>query len=121
MKESALLFNVLIIAGFLNLIIGCYDTIRSIKILKTWFSSKGYARYWRSEMVAGIVTGFSTSIITVCFIRTLQHLKSWLPQAINTVHIKRVCFLLVYFSVMGWLASHYWRRLSIPFIKAFNY
>ncbi|MBA0611300.1 hypothetical protein Godav_011998 [Gossypium davidsonii] len=82
---------------------------------------KGYARYWRSEVIAGIVTGFSASIITISFIRTLQHMKSWLPQAINTVLIKRVCFLLVYFSVMGWLASHYWRRLSIPFIKAFNY
>ncbi|MBA0709611.1 hypothetical protein Golax_024637, partial [Gossypium laxum] len=82
---------------------------------------KGYARYWRSEVIAGIVTGFSASVITISFIRTLQHMKSWLPQAINTVLIKRVCFLLVYFSVMGWLASHYWRRLSIPFIKAFNY
>ncbi|XP_017640682.1 uncharacterized protein LOC108482088 [Gossypium arboreum] len=95
--------------------------ILSIKILKSWFSSEGYARYWKSEAIAGIVTGFSTSIITISFIRTLQHMKSWLPQAINTLHIKRVCFLLVYFSVMGWLASHYWRRLSIPFIKAFNY
>ncbi|KAB2070511.1 hypothetical protein ERO13_A08G150100v2 [Gossypium hirsutum] len=95
--------------------------ILSIKILKSWFSSEGYARYWKSEAIAGIVTGFSTSIITISFIRTLQHMKSWLPQAINTLHIKRVCFLLVYFSVMGWLASRYWRRLSIPFIKAFNY
>ncbi|KAA3469302.1 Exopolysaccharide production negative regulator [Gossypium australe] len=120
-EESVLLFHVLINAGFLNLNIGCHDTIRSIKILKSWFSSEGYARYWRSEVIAGIVTGFSTSIITISFIRTLQHMKSWLPQAINTVHKKRVCFLLVYFSVMGWLASHYWRRLSIPFIKAFNY
>ncbi|TYJ23080.1 hypothetical protein E1A91_A08G167100v1 [Gossypium mustelinum] len=95
--------------------------ILSIKILKSWFSSEGYARYWKSEAIAGIVTGFSTSIITISFIRTLQHMKSWLPQAINTLHIKGVCFLLVYFSVMGWLASRYWRRLSIPFIKAFNY
>ncbi|PPR94588.1 hypothetical protein GOBAR_AA26087 [Gossypium barbadense] len=87
---------------------------RSIKILKSWFSSEGYARYWKSEAIAGIVTGFSTSIITISFIRTLQHMKSWLPQAINTLHIKRVCFLLVYFSVMGWLASRYWRRLTFP-------
>ncbi|KAG4134662.1 hypothetical protein ERO13_D08G171200v2 [Gossypium hirsutum] len=64
--------------------------ILSIKILKSWFSSKGYARYWRSEVIAGIVTGFSASIITISFIRTLQHMKSWLPQAINTVLIKRV-------------------------------
>ncbi|XWS49450.1 hypothetical protein CRYUN_Cryun12cG0004700 [Craigia yunnanensis] len=95
--------------------------IISTKILQSWFSSKGRARYWRWEIIAGVVTGFSTSIITISVVRILQHMKSWLPQVINTVYIKRVCFLLVYFSVMGWLASQYWRRLNIPMIKVYNY
>ncbi|XWS62262.1 hypothetical protein CRYUN_Cryun07bG0195100 [Craigia yunnanensis] len=95
--------------------------IISTKILRSWFSSKGRPRYWRWETIAGVLTGFSTSIITISFVRILQHIKSWLPQAINTVHIKRVCFLIVYFSVMGWLASQYWRRLNIPVIKVYNY
>ena len=103
------------------LIIGCYDTIRSTKILQSWFSSKGRPRYWRWDVIAGVVTGFSTSIITISFVRILQHMKSWLPQATNTVRIKRVCVLLVYFSVMGWLAFQYWRRLNIPVIKVYNY
>ncbi|KAG8486502.1 hypothetical protein CXB51_019861 [Gossypium anomalum] len=85
---------------------------RSIKILKSWFSSEGYARYWRSELIAGIVTGFSTSIITISFIRTLQHMKSWLPQAINTLHIKRVCFLLLSLSKDVSLSGYliYWNN-----------
>ncbi|XVF13751.1 hypothetical protein REPUB_Repub08aG0234600 [Reevesia pubescens] len=95
--------------------------IISTNILQSWFSSVGRARYWRWETIAGVVTGFSTSIITISFIRILQHMKSWLPQAINTVHIKGVCFLLVYFSVMCWLASQYWRRLNIPLIRVYNY
>ncbi|KAK8496857.1 hypothetical protein V6N12_066060 [Hibiscus sabdariffa] len=95
--------------------------IISTKILRSWFSDEGSTRYLGQEIKAGIVTGFLTSIITISFVKLLKHMKSWLPQAINTVHIKRVCFLSVYFSVMGWLASHYWRSLSIHFIKAFNY
>ncbi|EOY25327.1 Uncharacterized protein TCM_016676 isoform 2 [Theobroma cacao] len=93
----------------------------SSKIVYSWLSSKGRGIYWRWETIAGVVTGFSTSIITISFIRILQHMKSWLPQALNTVHIKRVCFLLVYVSVMGWLVSQYWRRLNIPLINVYNY
>ncbi|XP_021299557.1 uncharacterized protein LOC110428155 [Herrania umbratica] len=95
--------------------------IISTKILYSWLSSKGRAIYWKWETIAGVVTGFSTSIITISFIRILQHMKSWLPQALNTVHTKRACFLLVYFSVMGWLVSQYWRRLNIPVINVYNY
>lgn len=95
--------------------------IISTKILRSWISSKGRSRYWRWETIAGVVTGFSTSIITISFVRILQHMKSWLPQAINAVHIKRFCFLLVYFSVMGWLASQYWKRLNIPITEVYNY
>ncbi|PPD98178.1 hypothetical protein GOBAR_DD04810 [Gossypium barbadense] len=81
---------------------------RSIKILKSWFSSKGYARYWRSEVIAGIVTGFSASIITISFIRTLQHMKSWLPQAINTVLIKRAAliFYVLFSPGNGFALTH---------------
>ncbi|XP_022772211.1 uncharacterized protein LOC111314855 [Durio zibethinus] len=95
--------------------------IISTKILQSWFSSDGRAIYLRWEAIAGAVTGFSTSIITISFVRILQLMKSRLPQAVNTVHIKRVCFLLVYFSVLGWLAFQYWRRLNIPVIRVYNY
>ncbi|KAK8485917.1 hypothetical protein V6N13_145299 [Hibiscus sabdariffa] len=95
--------------------------IISTRILRSWFSSKGRARYLRWETIAGVVTGFSTSIITISFIRILQHIKSSLPEAINTARVKRVCFLVVYFSFVCWLTSQYWRRLNIPLIRVYNY
>ncbi|KAG4156472.1 hypothetical protein ERO13_D03G177900v2 [Gossypium hirsutum] len=95
--------------------------IRSTKILRSWFLGEGRARYWRWETIAGVITGFSTSIITISFVRILQHMKSLFPEAINTAPIKRVCFLVVYFSVICWLASQYWKRLNIPLIRVYKY
>lgn len=107
-------------AAFLCLIIVVL-MIRSTKILQSWFSGEGRARYWRWETIAGVITGFSTSIITISFVRILQRMKSLLPEAINTARIKRVCFLVVYFSVICWLASQYWKRLNIPLIRVYKY
>jgi hypothetical protein len=98
-------------------------SILSIKILQSWISSRGRAKFWRWEMVAGIVTGFSTSLITISLIRLIHQMKSWLPhlcaprllpQAVNTVHLKRAGFLVVYFSVVIWLAMQYGKRLGLP-------
>ncbi|KAL4279807.1 hypothetical protein GQ457_03G022320 [Hibiscus cannabinus] len=61
---------------------------------------RGRARYLRWETIAGVVIEFSTSIITISVTRILQHLKSSLPEAINTTNIKRVYFLVVYVSVV---------------------
>ncbi len=110
---------------FLNyiLIIGGSYNVRSIKILQSWISSRERAKFWRWEMVAGIVTGFSTSLITISLIRLIHQMKSWLPhlcaprllpQAVNTVHLKRAGFLVVYFSVVIWLAMQYGKRLGLP-------
>ncbi|GLT61487.1 hypothetical protein SLA2020_341900 [Shorea laevis] len=88
------------------------------RILDSWFSSKGRASYWRWETVAGAVTGFSTSLITISFFRVLQQTKSWLPR----INLTRICFLLqsLYISFMGWLACQYWKRLNLPAIKKFE-
>ncbi|GLU05289.1 hypothetical protein SLE2022_223970 [Rubroshorea leprosula] len=86
------------------------------RILDSWFSSKGRASYWRWETVAGAVTGFSTSLITISFFRVLQQTKYWLPR----VNLTRICFLLLYVSFMGWLACQYWKRLNLPAIKKFE-
>ena len=109
---------------FLNylIIIGGSYNVRSIKILQSSFSSRGGAKYWRWEMIAGVVTGFSTSLITISFIRLIHQMKLWLrhiwsprvlPQAVNTVHLKRAGFLVIYFSVVIWLAMQYGKRLGI--------
>ncbi|XP_038716769.1 uncharacterized protein LOC120010135 isoform X2 [Tripterygium wilfordii] len=92
--------------------------VRSTKILRSWVSNKkGRAVYWRWETIAGVITGFLTSLITISFVKVL----SWLPRlarmiagAVNRVCLKRACFLVAYFSFMGWLAVQYGKRLGFP-------
>ncbi|XP_034888320.1 uncharacterized protein [Populus alba] len=86
------------------------------------FWEKGKASYWRWETIAGVITGFSTSIITISFIKFLQYIKSWLRLTsvarifshANIVFFKRACFLVAYFSFMGWLTIQYAKRFGLP-------
>ncbi|KDP39747.1 hypothetical protein JCGZ_02767 [Jatropha curcas] len=104
----------------------------SVKILKSFFDrKKGKHNYWRWETIAGIVTGFSTSLISISCIRFLHHMKFRLSQTyiaqmvmktIKMVFFKRACFLLAYLSIVGWLLIQYGKRLGIPEIyRAYNY
>lgn len=95
---------------------------RSTKILQSWLSSKDKSKYWRWEMVAGVITGFSTSLISISFVMLLQQIKSSLPglttvrsvlQSFFRVPFSRACFLAVYLFVVGWLAFQYWKRLGL--------
>lgn len=92
------------------------------KILYSWFANTRAARYWKWEMVAGVLAGFSTSLITISIVRILQQMKSWFPRAssagilrqvIYRASVRRACFLLVYFSAIGWLVAQYWRRFGL--------
>ncbi|KAB5564306.1 hypothetical protein DKX38_004360 [Salix brachista] len=91
---------------------------------------KGKASYWRWETIAGVIAGFSTSIITISFIKILQYIKP-LPRVTsvarmfsraNLVFFKRACFLVAYFSFMGWLTIQYGKRLGLPEIyRVYNF
>ncbi|KAF8107605.1 hypothetical protein N665_0119s0068 [Sinapis alba] len=96
------------------------------RLLQSWFSVNGRRKYWRYDVIAGIVSGFSTSIITVFIVRILRHAKSWFPRAccsvrsklskVNVlVQMRRACLVVVYFSILGWMATQY---LKILFPKA---
>ena len=70
-------------------------------------------------MIAGIVSGFSTSIITVFIVRILiletceilvpssLLFKSQLSKVNVLVQVKRACLVVVYFSILGWMATQY--------------
>ncbi|KAG2245339.1 hypothetical protein Bca4012_079980 [Brassica carinata] len=96
------------------------------KLLQSWLSVNGRRKYWRYDVIAGIVSGFSTSILTVFIVRILRHAKSWFPRACCSVRsqlskvnllvqVKRACLVVVYFSILGWMATQY---LKILFPKA---
>ncbi|XP_062029981.1 uncharacterized protein LOC133745839 [Rosa rugosa] len=97
--------------------------ILSTKILRSWFLSQEPALYWRWETIIGLVTGFSTALISISFFKLMQLLKSQLPQisarrmltqSISVVLFRRTCFLVAYISFMGWLAIEFGKRLGLP-------
>ncbi|KAJ4729111.1 Exopolysaccharide production negative regulator [Melia azedarach] len=93
--------------------------ILSMKMLQSWFASKRKSKYWKWETVVGVTTGFLTSLITISIARILQQMKSWiLARVFNIIRIKRACFLVVYLSVMGWLAIQYGKKLGL--LKIFH-
>ncbi|KAK6947317.1 hypothetical protein RJ641_000790, partial [Dillenia turbinata] len=87
-------------------------SVLSTRVLPSWFFSRR-GRYWRWETAAGVVSGFFTSLISISLVRILQLLKPrlcqifamrTLPLAALKTHFKQGCFLVVYFSFVGWLA-----------------
>lgn len=68
-------------------------------------------------MLAGLVTGFLTSLITITVLRLLQPLIPWMLRYFTArffIHLNRACFLVAYFSFVGWLIIQYGKRLSLP-------
>lgn len=96
--------------------------LRAMEMVNSWFSDKRRTNNWKWGAIAGLVTGFSTSLISITFIRFLQQLlssvyqsfKTWVfPRRVNAVLIRRACFLLAYLSFVAWLAIEYGKRLGL--------
>lgn len=94
----------------------------AMEMVISWLSTRGRTKRWRWEALAGVVTGFLTSLISITFIRVLQLLLSslyhsftkWIfPCRANAVLIRRTCFLLAYLSFVAWLAIEYGKRLGL--------
>ncbi|CAJ2647015.1 unnamed protein product [Trifolium pratense] len=93
------------------------------------FSDKGRrAKYWRWEILVGVISGIATSLITVTFIMFLKLLLSslrrpfaaWiLSWRVNAVLIRRTCFLVAYISFVAWLAIEYGKKLGLMGIFRF--
>lgn len=111
----------------ISLIICPFD--RSTRLLQSWVASRGRSKYWRWETVAGIITGFSTSLISISLVRILHQVKSCLPRilkrlilsAVKSVRFRRAFFLVTYIIFMGWLAIEYGRRLGVSKIYTVYY
>ncbi|CAN6712099.1 unnamed protein product [Malus baccata var. baccata] len=92
--------------------------ILATKILHAWIFSQKRSVFCRWETIAGVVSGFSTSIISIFFVRLLQQMKFRLPQIlaarVRTISFRRTCLLVAYISFVGWLAIQYGKRLGLP-------
>lgn len=92
----------------------------SSRVLISWFGSLGRVRRWRWDVVAGVLTGFSTSLISISLVRLLHQVLTPIHRIFATltlplaVRLKQVCFLVAYFSFVGWLAIEYGKRIGLP-------
>ncbi|KAL3738576.1 hypothetical protein ACJRO7_020017 [Eucalyptus globulus] len=46
------------------------------EIFKSWLTGKIRAKYWKWETIVGVITGFSTSLISMSLIKLFQQIKS---------------------------------------------
>ncbi|XP_057478699.1 uncharacterized protein LOC130766039 [Actinidia eriantha] len=91
--------------------------ILSPRILESWFARNGRAWFKKWEAIAGVITGFLTSLISITLIRVLQQLKSSLPPICGVrmlSSLKRACLFVAYFSLVGWLVIQYGKKLGLP-------
>ncbi|KAL3738574.1 hypothetical protein ACJRO7_020015 [Eucalyptus globulus] len=81
------------------------------EIFKSWVTGKIRAKYWILETIVGVVPGFSTSLISMSFIRLFQQIKSrhWSRPTRNlpcTVKCKPIeaCLFVCGICIFYWLA-----------------
>lgn len=95
------------------------------RILKSWLAGEASIRIWRWDIIAGLLTGFSTSLISITLVGLIRQLKSFisrihtvrtLPLRFNTILLKRACLLVVYISFMSWVTVQYVKRLGLPWM-----
>ncbi|GAB4834821.1 hypothetical protein Ancab_033089 [Ancistrocladus abbreviatus] len=96
--------------------------ILSARMFYAWLSSQDIANGMGLGMIAGAASGFLTSIISVGLFKMLQPMIVWLTRTggakmisvARQMLLSRVFFLLAYFSIVGWLAIQYGKKLGIP-------
>ncbi|XP_042006193.1 uncharacterized protein LOC121754972 [Salvia splendens] len=106
------------------------DTVEMLKrysilftrLLKSWVSGSGSIHLWRWDLIAGAISGFIMSFLSITLIGVLYPLldiirrrfASWTstPHP-STILLKKVCFFAVYFSFMSWVTVQYVQRLGL--------
>ncbi|KAL1569245.1 hypothetical protein AAHA92_00744 [Salvia divinorum] len=92
------------------------------RLLKSWLSGWGSIHLWRWDLIAGAISGFVMSLLSVPFIGVVYPLlailrrlfASWTSMPYpSTILLKRVCFFGVYFSFMSWVTIQYVKRLGL--------
>lgn len=102
--------------------IRCFCPLRFTRILKSWFFSWKSITRWRWDVVAGLITGFITSLLSIALVGLLRPFLSFIRRLLascmstaypSTVLLKRACFFAVYFSFMSWVTIQYVKRLGL--------
>ncbi|KAM7493777.1 hypothetical protein LguiB_028386 [Lonicera macranthoides] len=83
------------------------------RMLMSWLARSRRASYWRWDLIAGVITGFSTSLISISLARLVQQAMCSIPR-VYAIRLKRAFFLVAYFSFVGWFAIQYGKKLGLP-------
>ncbi|XP_073055528.1 uncharacterized protein [Primulina eburnea] len=90
-----------------------------IRMSKSWFSNGASIRWWRWDMIAGLVAGLTTSFLSITLAAVLRQFISIIYRVCasrvslrypSIILIKRACLFLVYFSFMSWVTFQYVKR-----------
>ncbi|XP_012847279.1 PREDICTED: uncharacterized protein LOC105967227 isoform X2 [Erythranthe guttata] len=97
-------------------------SILFIRILKSWFYNWDSINQWRWDVIAGLITGFLTSLFSIAFVGLLHPFLAFIRRLVaswmstpypSTVLLKRACFFALYFSCMSWVTIQYVKRLGL--------
>ncbi|KAL7150540.1 hypothetical protein ABFS83_05G119400 [Erythranthe nasuta] len=92
------------------------------RILKSWFYNWDSINQWRWDVIAGLITGFLTSVLSIAFVGLLRPFLAFIRRLVaswmstpypSTVLLKRACFFALYFSCMIWVTIQYVKRLGL--------
>ncbi|KAG8382062.1 hypothetical protein BUALT_Bualt05G0037700 [Buddleja alternifolia] len=88
------------------------------RILKSSFFTWGSISQWRWDLILGLITGFTTSLLSISLVGFIWPLISIIRRLFasphrNTILLKRVCLFALHFSFMGWVTIQYLKRLGL--------
>ncbi|XP_075522664.1 uncharacterized protein LOC142555599 [Primulina tabacum] len=90
-----------------------------IRMSKSLFSNGASIRWWRWDMIAGLIAGLTTSFLSSTLAALLRQFISIIYRVCasrvslrypSIILIKRACLFLVYFSFMSWVTFQYVKR-----------
>ncbi|KAI4370785.1 hypothetical protein MLD38_019095 [Melastoma candidum] len=94
-------------------------------ILESLITDKSRSRFLQWEAVAGLITGFFTSIVSIRLIRLLNSWRSicsfrMLSSVAWVNWLKRACLFIAYVSFTLWLAVQYGKRIGLHVFQLYR-
>ncbi|XP_073301761.1 uncharacterized protein [Primulina huaijiensis] len=93
-----------------------------IRMSKSWFSNGASIRWWRWDMIAGLIAGLTTSFLSITLAALLRQFISMIYRVCasrvslrypSIILTKRACLFLVYLSFMSWVTFQYVKRYGL--------
>ncbi|KAK9102793.1 hypothetical protein Sjap_020047 [Stephania japonica] len=102
-----------VLALFPAWVLRCSKSFCTIPCMR--WNTPSPSEYRRGECIVVVAAGVIPVVVGTSLLKLLQMPKFFFRiVSAYKVHLKRACFLVAYFSIMGWLTSQYFKRLGLP-------